>query len=76
MIFRRALLTLVFAVASSMAMAQMGAPEEEAACRHDVRKFCYRIPQSAGNKALQDCLLSNRNILSPRCQQFLTAHKK
>jgi hypothetical protein len=66
MIFRRALLALAFASASSMAMA---------ACRPDVRKFCYESPQSAGNKAFQDCLMSNRNILSPKCQQALMAHK-
>ena len=74
MIFRKALLALVFVGVSSTAMAQ-GTPEEQAACRPDVRKFCYKIPQSAGNKAFQDCLISNRNILSPKCQQALLAHK-
>ena len=75
MIFRKALLTLAFASVSSMATAQMGTPEEQAACRPDVRKFCYKIPRSAGNKAFQDCLVSNRNMLSPKCKSVLTAHK-
>ena len=74
MIFHKALLALVFVGVSSMAMAQ-GTPEEQAACRPDVRKFCYKIPQSAGNNAFQDCLMSNRNIISPKYQQALMAHK-
>jgi len=75
MFLRKALLTLAFASVSSIAMAQMGTPQEQAACRPDVRKFCYKIPQSAGEKAFQACLISNRNILSPKCQQALAAHK-
>jgi hypothetical protein len=54
MIFRKALVTLAFASVSSIATAQMGTPEEQAACRPDVRKFCYKIPRSAGNKAFQN----------------------
>jgi hypothetical protein len=76
MIFRRALVTLIFAGVSSMAMAQVGTPEARAACRPDVRKFCYKIPQSAGNKAFEDCLISNRNIVSPQCLQFLMRIKQ
>ena len=75
MMFRKVLLTLTFISLSSMALAVSGTPEEQAACSPDVRKFCYKIPQSAGNKAFQDCLMSNRNIISPKCQQALMAHK-
>jgi len=75
MIFRKALMALAFACVSSIATAQMGTPEEQAACRPDVRKFCYKIPRSAGNKAFQNCLVSNRNILSPKCKSVLTTHK-
>ena len=46
MMFRKTLLTLAFASVPSIAMAQ-GTPEEQAACRPDVRKFCYKIPQRA-----------------------------
>ena len=75
MMFRKVLLTITFISLSSMALAMSGTPEEQAACSPDVRKFCYKIPQSAGEKAFQACLISNRNILSPKCQQALAAHK-
>lgn len=75
MMFRKALLALAFASVSSIAMAQTGTPEEQAACGPDVRKFCYKVPQSAGNKAFQDCLVSNRNMLSAKCRSVLTAHQ-
>ena len=75
MMFRKILLILALISLSSTAMAVSGTPEEQAACSPDVRKFCYKIPQSAGNKAFQDCLISNRNIISPKCQQALMAHK-
>jgi hypothetical protein len=42
MIFRKALVALAFASVSSIATAQMGTPEEQAACRPDVRKFCNK----------------------------------
>jgi hypothetical protein len=74
MIFRKALLTLVLASLPSIVIAE-GTPQEQAACRPDVRKFCYKVPQSAGSKAFQDCLESNRNLLSDKCKQAMAAHK-
>ena len=47
MIFRKILLILAFASVSSTALAQ-GTPEEQAACRPDVRKYCYKVPQNVG----------------------------
>jgi len=73
MIFRKTLLILAFAGASSIVLAQ-GTLEEQAACRPDVRKYCYKIPQNAGNAAFQACLESNRNILSEKCKQVLATH--
>ena len=75
MILRKVVMALAFASVSSLATAQMGTPEEQAACRPDVRKFCYKIPRSAGIKAFQNCLVSNRNVLSPKCKSVLTTHK-
>lgn len=75
MISRKVVMALAFASVSSIATAQMGTPEEQAACRPDVRKFCYKIPRSAGIKAFQNCLVSNRNVLSPKCKSVLTTHK-
>jgi hypothetical protein len=74
--FRKTLLALALASVSSMAAAQMGTPEEQAACRPDVRKFCYKIPQGAGDKAFQACLEANRNNLSPKCREVLMAHRR
>ena len=75
MVFRKALLALAFAFVPSLVIADTGTPEQRAACRPDVRKFCYKIPRSAGNNAFQNCLVSNRNRLSPKCKSVLTAHK-
>jgi hypothetical protein len=75
MIFHKVVVALAFASVSPIATAQMGTPEEQAACRPDVRKFCYKIPRSAGIKAFQNCLVSHQNRLSPKCKSVLTAHK-
>jgi hypothetical protein len=61
---------------SSAAFADMGTPEEQAACRPDVRKFCYKIPQSAGDKAFQQCLEANRDKLSANCVRVMMEHKR
>ena len=75
MMFRKVLLAVAFTSLSSMALATSGTPQEQAACSPDVRKFCYKIPRSAGIKAFQNCLVSNRNVLSPKCKSVLTTHK-
>ena len=62
-----------FASGSSIATAQVGTPEEDAACQPDARKFCYKLPPSAADKAFEDCLVSNRDKLSPKCKSVLTA---
>jgi len=75
MILRRALFTLIFASVSSIAIAQMSTNDEAAACRPDVRKYCYKIPQNAGNQAFQACLESNIQVLSQKCKQVLMGHQ-
>jgi hypothetical protein len=59
----------------SMATAQVGTPEEQAACRPDVRRFCYKIPQSAGEKVFQACLEANREKLSMKCIHAMMEQK-
>jgi hypothetical protein len=70
--------TLVMSAAliglSSIAMAQTGTPEERAACRPDVRRFCYRIREGERSNAYLDCLQQHREKLSPRCRAVLERH--
>jgi hypothetical protein len=59
---------------SSIAMAQTGTPEERAACRPDVRRFCYRIREGERSNAYLHCLQQHREKLSPRCRAVLERH--
>ena len=49
--------------ADSFALAQSGTPEEQAACRPDVRRFCYRVQGSDGTNAYLQCLQEHRDRL-------------
>jgi len=75
MIFRKALLTLAFAGISSLAMAEAGTPEQQAACRPDVRKFCSKLARGADDRAFEDCLRMNRDKLSAKCQRVLAGQQ-
>jgi hypothetical protein len=56
------------------AWAQSGTPQEQAACRSDVRKFCAQVTGS-DNQKYQDCLQSHVKELSQKCQQVLMTHQ-
>ena len=60
--------------ASSIAMAQSGTPEEQAACRPDVRRFCYKVQESDGSNAYLECLQQHRARLTSRCRAVLESH--
>lgn len=63
------------ATLSSTAMAQFsGTPEEQAACRPDVRRFCYKIPEDQGTNAFLQCLQEHRTRLSGKCRAVLESH--
>jgi hypothetical protein len=51
-----------------------GTPEQEDACRPDVRKFCHKIPADAGDGAFLSCLQENRAKLSKPCRQMLESN--
>jgi Cysteine rich repeat len=74
MSMRTLLMSAALIAVSSIAMAQTGTPEEQAACRPDVRRFCYRIRQSDGTNAYLQCLQQHRERLSPRCRAVLESH--
>jgi hypothetical protein len=72
---------LVAAAAPSFAQGSMqrglfsaGTPQEEAACRRDVRKFCRHVKAGAGNDAFLRCLQQNRSKLSNACGDVLRSH--
>ena len=71
---RRISFVAALLVLSSSAMAQSGTPAERAACRPDVRRFCYRIRESEGSNAFLQCLQEHRAKLTARCRAVLESH--
>lgn len=74
MSLRQISLAAALLVLSSSAMAQSGSPEEQAACRPDVRRFCYKIKESEGSNPFLQCLQEHRAKLSARCRAVLEYH--
>jgi hypothetical protein len=66
------LLSAAFIAVSSSAFAASGTPLEQAACRHDVRKFCHTLKEAAGDEAYTQCLQAHRDQLSVACKKVLT----
>jgi hypothetical protein len=69
---RLILFPLLLAVASPAFAG--GTPEQEDACRPDVRKLCHQIQADAGDNAFLACLQANRARLSVKCRQVLESH--
>jgi len=60
---------------STIALAQQsGTPEEQAACRTDVRRFCYKLNPQDNSSAYMQCLQEHRSRLSRRCLSVLEKH--
>ena len=74
MSLRQISLAAALLVLSPGAMAQSGTPQEQAACRPDVRRFCYKIRESEGSSAYLQCLQEHRARLSARCRAVLESH--
>ncbi len=51
-----------------------GTPEQQASCRPDVRRFCYKIHEDAGDSAFLACLQAHRARLSRKCRTMLESH--
>jgi hypothetical protein len=58
------------------ALATSGTPEQEAACRPDVRKFCHHLKEADGDDAYLGCLELNRDSLSKPCDAMLKNYGK
>jgi hypothetical protein len=65
-------LALITAV-STGALAQSGSPDERAACRHDVLKFCRHLMQGSDDQ-VSYCLQANRAALNRRCSEAFARH--
>jgi len=74
MSIRVLLMSAVLIGASSIAMAQSGTPQEQAACRPDVRRFCYKLHEGDGTSAYLECLQQHRAKLTSRCRAVLESH--
>jgi len=71
---RAILITIAMLAVPSIAIAQSGTPEEQAACRPDVRRFCYRVHPVKGSGGYLQCLQEHRARLSARCRAVLESH--
>lgn len=70
----RILVLLAVLAASSTAIAQSGTPEEQTACRPDVRRFCHALKPDAGDGSFLACLQEHRAKLRRACREVLESH--
>jgi hypothetical protein len=70
----RLLLSAAFVAVSSLTFAQSGTPQEQAACRPDVRRFCHTLKEQDGDEAYLECLELHRDDLSVACRNVLIDH--
>jgi hypothetical protein len=68
------LLSAAFLAVSSAAFAQSGTPQEQSACRPDVRRFCHTIREQDGDEAFLSCLELHRDNLTEACRDVLKEH--
>ena len=71
---RKLVLATVLTAATSAAFAQGGTPEQQAACRPDVRRFCHSSPPGSGDGAFLACLQQHRERLRRACREVLEGH--
>ncbi len=75
MVFRTALLTFILAMYPLVGWgAETGTPDEQDACRPDVRRFCYKLSPNADPNDFLMCLENNRDRLSKKCLAVLMDH--
>lgn len=73
MIIRVAALSLVLMSLSGAAFAG-GTPDQETACRPDVRKYCHQLPPNASDAEFLSCLQDHRAKLSTPCRKVLESN--
>ena len=73
----KATLLVVLAATLSPALtaaAYEGSPKEQAACRPDVRRFCYKIKPGSSSLTFLSCLQAHRTKLTKPCLAVLVSH--
>jgi len=74
MMMRTVILATVL-IAASAAVAQAGGtPQEDAACRPDVRRFCHSIKPGSDDGIFLACLQQHRDKLRRACREVLESH--
>ena len=56
-------------IAAAPALAET--PEQQTACRPDVRRHCHSLPPGSGDDAYLACLQAHRPKLSAPCRRML-----
>jgi hypothetical protein len=77
MMIRKAILLAILVAACSPVFAAgllQGTPQEQAACRPDVRKFCYAIAPGSNAGDFLACLQAHRSRLAAACRALLESH--
>jgi hypothetical protein len=74
MMIRAFLVSAAILGGCSSALAQSGTPDEQEACRPDVRKFCHTVKMADGNSAFLECLKANSEKLSKPCRTALESN--
>ena len=74
MTLRSILMSSLLSTLATVALAQSGTPEEDAACRADARKFCSKVTEAEGSNAFLQCLQAHRTRLTKRCLAVLEKH--
>jgi len=64
---------LIASISPTIAQAS-GTPQEEAACRSDVRRFCHSIPAGSADGVFLACLQEHRQKLRRACREVLESH--
>jgi hypothetical protein len=70
---RLSLIGLALLVSSAAAVAQ-GTPQQRAACRPDVAKFCKGLGDDPG--LILDCLEKNKDKIAEKCQKVIAENDK
>jgi hypothetical protein len=70
---RLSLIGLALLAFSAAALAQ-GTPQQRAACRPDVAKFCKGLGEDPG--LILDCLEKNKDKIAEKCQKVIAENDK
>ena len=70
---RLTFIAVALAATTTVALAQ-GTPQQRAACRADVAKFCKGLGEDPG--LILDCLEKNKDKIAEKCQKVIAENDK